>query len=254
MGKKFSLHKPQKNSHKGQNGKLLIIGGSAAYSGSALFSILAARRFVDLLYFYPTEACPFLIQATKAIPEAIVVYDLEKIAEADCVLFGGGMGGSEFNAGVLGTAKKVVLDAEGFNYVPKARLDSRFILTPHKLEFERYFGMEASEKNIENMAKKHHCTILRKGTPDVISDGRSTRTNEIHNQGMTKGGTGDVLAGLVAALYCTNPAFESAFAGARINGIAGNMLLKEFGFNFCASDLASMLPKAYAEFEKGKYF
>ncbi|MFA5077216.1 MAG: NAD(P)H-hydrate dehydratase [Candidatus Micrarchaeia archaeon] len=254
MGKKFSLHKPEKDSHKGQNGKLLIIGGSAAYSGSAIFSILAARRFVDLLYFHPGDDCPFLLQAVKAIPEAIAVYDLEKIAEVDCVLFGGGMGNSEFNAGLLRAAKKVVLDAEGFNYMPVRDLDSRFIITPHKLEFERYFGAEASEKNVAAMAKKYKCTILRKGTPDVVSDEHMTRTNSVHNQGMTKGGTGDVLAGLVAALYCKNPAFESALAGACINGIAGNLLLKDFGFNFCASDLAQTLPEAYRKFEKGKYF
>lgn len=239
-----SLHRPKKDSHKGQNGKLLIIGGSARYSGSPIFEILAARRFVDLLYFYPGESDPFLIQAVKTIPEAIVVYGLEEIGKMDCVLFGSGMGDAEFDTSCLDDAKKVVLDADGFKYVEKERLGPGFILTPHTLEFERYFGFEANEKSAAEMARKHRCVILKKGVPDIISDGKRTYKNNMHNQGMTKGGTGDTLAGLVAALACTNPNFEAAVAAAHINGLAGNMLLKKYGYNFCASDLANQLAEA----------
>lgn len=247
-----SLRKPQKISHKGQNGKLLIIGGSAEYSGSPVFEALAARRFVDLLYFYPAERDPFLVQAVKNIPEAIVVYDFRKIAEVDCVLFGSGMGDADFYAGSLKKAKKVVVDADGFRVVPKDMLDSRFILTPHTLEFERYFGTPATEKNVIAMAKKYRCTILKKGTPDIISNGKRTYKNNVHNAGMTKGGAGDTLAGLVAALACTNPNFESAAAGAYINGLAGNILLEKYGYNFCASDLANGLAEAYFKATKKK--
>jgi NAD(P)H-hydrate epimerase len=63
---------------------------------------------------------------------------------------------------------------------------------------------------------------------------------------MTKGGTGDVLAGLVAALSCKNDAFTAAVAGARINGNAGNMLMKRFGYNYCTSDLAGALAESYS--------
>lgn len=239
------LYKPERHSHKGENGKLLIIGGSAKYSGSPIFSILAARRFVDLIYFYPGETDPLLVQAVKSIPEAITVYNLEKMKAADCVLFGGGMGDSEFDASTLAGAKKIVVDAQGFEYLDKDMLDPRFILTPHVLEFERFFGVIANEKNIIEMAKKHNCTILKKGTPDVITDGKRTYKNDTHNPGMTKGGTGDVLAGLVAALACTNRNFESAAAGAYVNGLAGNLLMKKYGYSYCASDLADKLAEAY---------
>ncbi len=241
-----SLHKPAKSSHKGQNGKLLIIGGGAKYSGSPLFEILAARRFVDLLYFYPGETDPFLIQAAKNIPETIVKYRLDNLSQMDCVLFGSGMDGADFDIyDLLEDARKIVVDADGFNFVEPSMLDKRFILTPHKLEFERYFGMEATEKNVIAMAKLYKCVILRKGTPDVITDGKRVYRNDVHNAGMTKGGTGDVLAGLTAALACTNPNFEAAVAAAYINGLAGNMLMKEYGYNYCASDLADKLAEVH---------
>lgn len=236
-----SLHKPDKYSHKGQNGKLLIIGGSKKYSGSPLFEILAARRFVDLLYFYPAEKDPFLIQAVKTIPEAIVLYKLDKINKMDCVIFGSGMGNAKFNSSCFKNAKKILVDAEGFNYVKKSMLDSKFILTPHSIEFERYFKLKPTQENVVKMAKKYNCVILKKGTPDIISNGKKVYKNNVHNAGMTKGGTGDVLAGLVGALACTNPNFESAAAGAYLNGLAGNKLFKKYGYNFCASDLADKL-------------
>lgn len=247
-----SLHKPIKHSHKGQNGKLLVIGGSVNYSGAPIFELLAARRFVDLLYFYPAENDPFLIQAVKAIPEVIVTYNMDKLDVVDCVLFGGGMDAQEFDTSFIHTAKKIVVDAGGFKYLNPKQIDSRFILTPHILEFERFFGIEGTEKNVITMAKKYKCVILKKGTPDIISDGKRTYKNNMHNQGMTKGGTGDVLAGLVAALACKNPNFESAVAGAYINGLTGNSLLKKYGYNFCASDLAEKLAEVYQKYNKSK--
>ena len=100
------------------------------------------------------------------------------------------------------------------------------------------------------MAKRHKCVILRKGPVDIIADGRPGKgcgrleRNRVHNAGMTKGGTGDVLAGLVAALACKNDAFTAAAAGARIAGNAGNMLMERYGYDYCASDLAEALAES----------
>lgn len=247
-----SLRNPAKESHKGQNGKLFVISGSAKYSGCSIFNLLAARRFVDLLYFYPGERDSFLISAVKTIPEAIVVNDFDKLAHADCVLFGGGMENLDFDYSCLGEAKKIVVDASGFNFLKPNMLDSRFILTPHILEFERFFSIPANDENVLTMAKEHDCVILKKGTPDLIAGREMVYRNDMHNAGMTKGGTGDVLAGLVAALACTNPNFDAAVAGACINGMAGNMLFNKFGYNYCATDLADALSLAYAEATSAK--
>ncbi len=112
------------------------------------------------------------------------------------------------------------------------------------------FGMEGNAGNVKAMAAMHHCVILKKGPVDIISNGKRTVTNRVHNQGMTKGGTGDVLAGLVAALACKNDAFTAAWAGAVITGNAGNMLKRKYGYNFCASEVADMLAESFAALKK----
>ncbi|MBI5228433.1 NAD(P)H-hydrate dehydratase [Candidatus Micrarchaeota archaeon] len=239
----LKLYSPPKNSHKGQNGKLFVIGGSKKYHGAPIFSLLAARRFVDLLYFYPAEADPYLISAVKNIPEVIVVNDFEKLAECDCVLFGIGLSDAKFDIARLRNAKKLVIDGDGLKLI-KGNIPKNSILTPHEGEFKFLFGADGTKRNVQDAAKKNNCIILKKGPIDIISDGSKLKTNKTHNQGMTKGGTGDVLSGLVAALCCKNSSFNAAVAAAKVNGNAGNMLMKKYGYNFSASDLAEMLAES----------
>ncbi|MEW6749302.1 MAG: ADP/ATP-dependent (S)-NAD(P)H-hydrate dehydratase [Candidatus Micrarchaeota archaeon] len=286
----MELVKPARDSRKGDNGRLLIVGGSEEYHGAPIFSLLAARRFVDLLYFYPAQNDAFLINAVKRIPEAIVVhgYRAPAIRGLDCVLYGVGMSkamvplpgpttktkpGTQ-NPGPETGNWKLVFDGDGLKRV-KGRIPAGCLLTPHENEFRMLFGIEGSKKNVLAMAKAHRCVILKKGPTDIIADGRgaesggpqNTRpgtrnprlgtgnwgleTNSIHNAGMTKGGTGDVLAGLVAALACKNDLFTAAVMGAKINGLAGDMLFKRYGYNYCASDLAETLAEAAMKMRKG---
>lgn len=240
----MALYSPPKNSHKGENGKLFVIGGSKKYSGAAIFSLLAARRFVDLLYFYPGEYDDHLVNAVKNIPEVIVVYDFKKLARCDCVLFGVGLGDAKFDMAKLVTAKKLVIDGDGFKSI-KGNIPKNSILTPHEGEFRLLFGTDGTQDNVLDAAKKNNCIILKKGSVDIISDGSKITTNKIHNQGMTKGGTGDVLSGLVAALACKNDSFVAAISAAKITGNAGNMLMKKYAYNFSASDLADMLSESF---------
>ena len=100
------------------------------------------------------------------------------------------------------------------------------------------------------MAEKYNCTILLKGAVDIVCSPFDSAQGETRcvrvsggNAGMTKGGTGDVLAGLVASLYCKNDAFLSACAGSFINKKAGDELYKRVGYYFNASDLADEIPK-----------
>ncbi len=240
----YKLYKPPKNSHKGQNGKLLIIGGSKQYHGAPMFSILAARRFVDLVYFYPGEDDSHLVGAIKTIPEAMVVYDLERVRECDCVLFGIGLANAKIRKEMnylIKNAKRLVIDGDGLRLV-RDKIPKGAIITPHEGEFRMLFSKQGSAANVKAMAKKHGCIILKKDPAgDIISDGKKTVVNKTHNPGMTKGGTGDVLAGLVAALACKNDSFTATVAGAKIAGTAGNNLMKRYGYNFCATDLADAL-------------
>lgn len=238
---KVSLHAPRKDSHKGQNGRLLVVGGSRQYHGALLLALLSARRFVDLLYYYPPEEDPYLMTAVKSIPEVIVVEDLKILERVDCVLFGVGLGEAKFDTRKLRGAR-MVIDADGLKRY-KDQIPEGSILTPHEGEFRMLFGMEGSETNVKAMALKHRCVILKKGPVDIISDGQRVVTNTVHNPGMTKGGTGDVLSGLVAALACTNESLKAVEAAAWIAGNAGNRLKREFGYNYCASDLAEELAR-----------
>ena len=237
------LFVPDKRSHKGENGRLLIIGGSRQYHGASALAVLAARRFVDLVYFYPGEDDRYVISAVKRVPEVIVVGGLGNIAKMDCVLFGIGLGKAKFRLQRLRKAKRLVVDGDGLKRI-KGRIPGGAILTPHEGEFRMLFGMHGTSTNVRSMAAKSGCIILKKGPQDIISDGKRVVVNRLHNQGMTKGGTGDVLSGLVAALACKNDPFSAAVAGARINGYAGNLLKKTYGYNFSASDLAGKLAES----------
>jgi len=190
----------------------------------------------------------------KRIPEAIVVDGYESPAirgKIDCVLYGIGLGDAKVPLPKPKTRDtKLVIDGDGLKRV-KGRIPAGAILTPHENEFRMLFGCAGSERNVLAMAKRHRCVILKKGPVDIIANGRTRNTkletNTMHNQGMTKGGTGDVLAGLVAALACKNDAFIAAVAGARINGHAGDMLKKKYGYNYCAGDLADALAESCHE-------
>ena len=116
------------------------------------------------------------------------------------------------------------------------------IITPHKQEFETLFKILPTSKNAFDMAKKYNITILLKGEKDYIADNSKIIEVAGGNAGMTKGGTGDVLAGLVAALYCKNDAFLSASCGSYINKKAGDELCKKVGLYFNSSDLVNEIP------------
>ncbi len=234
------MYVPPKDSHKGENGRLLIIAGSRQFHGAAMLPILGARRFCDLVFHYPAEKDPGLIFAVKTIPDVIVLRDLKMLSKMDCVLFGNGIGNAKFDVKKL--KGNLIVDADGLKKI-KGKIPKGALLTPHEGEFAMLFGVAGTEKNVKAMAKKHKCTILRKGLVDIISDGEKTVRVIGGNPGLTKGGTGDVLAGLVAALGCKNPLFYSAVEGSRMVKKAGSRLMKKYGYNYCASDLAEEIAK-----------
>jgi hypothetical protein len=104
----------------------------------------------------------------------------------------------------------------------------------------------------EDFAKRHNCIILLKGKEDIVCSPQECCLVKGGNAGMTKGGTGDVLAGLVAALACKNDPFLAAAAGSYINKAAGDALFEKVGYYFNASDLIEEIPKIMKEFIKEK--
>lgn len=256
------LYLPKKESHKGQNGKLMIIGGSHLFHGASLWALKVASRIVDMVFY---SSIPENIKLTETLKSQI--YDFiaiprnkieNYIEEADVILLGPGLPreegrepGDESTRKLTNKLlskyqhKKWVIDAGSITEMNKdilLQLNGNALITPHKKEFEMLFGVKADENSAAKMVKKYNCTILLKGQKDIICAPFGCTEIEGGNEGMTKGGTGDVLAGLTAALYCKNEAFLSAASASFINKKAGDELYKRVGPFFNASDLCDEIP------------
>lgn len=269
------LYNPLSDSHKGQNGKLLIIAGSTLFHAASIWPLTVASRMLDMVFYASVPENNEIVQKSKEdFKNGIVVRreNLESyVKEADCVLIGPGLprpegkqsgddDTKELTERLLKTCpdKKWVIDGGSLQVIdPKVLLDltQTPILTPHQKEFEKLkifpvpsAGNEPVEHLVKLFAEVYNCVVLLKGEKDIVA-GRLDNTVSISggNAGMTKGGTGDVLAGLVASLYCKNDAFLSATAGSYINKKAAESLSKSVGIYFNASDLASEIPKVMKE-------
>ncbi|MFA6213661.1 MAG: NAD(P)H-hydrate dehydratase [Candidatus Micrarchaeia archaeon] len=247
---------PKKKSHKGQNGVVLIIGGSRTYHGAPVLAARAAVRFCDLVYFASTKENNSLTRRMKLATANVICVPKGKLSfalkHATCVLVGNGMDADAKTkaavAAVLRSGKRCVIDAAALRVLPVGLLHKNAILTPHAREFEASFGIPASERNARAMSKKHGCTILLKGGRDIIASEGKVALVKGGNAGMTKGGTGDVLAGLCAALFsaCKSP-MKAACTASKINKLAGERLFRKYKYNFSSEDLADSLASAAAK-------
>ncbi|MBI3379929.1 NAD(P)H-hydrate dehydratase [Candidatus Gottesmanbacteria bacterium] len=270
-----NIYLPSKDSHKGQNGRLLIIGGSHLFHSASLWSLKVASRIVDLVHYSSIPENNKIVQKLKEeFRDGIVVPRSEidnYIQEDDCILIGPGMVRTENPKSEIRNPnlneileiedeglqtyyltkyllqkypqKRWVIDAGALQMMEPAWIPANAILTPHHLEFKRLFGRDYTPQLVGEEAKKHNCIILVKGKQDIVCSPKECKTIKGGNAGMTKGGTGDVLAGLVSALYCKNDPFLSATAASYINKKAGEDLFKKMGYFFNASDLADQIPQ-----------
>jgi len=273
------LYVPASASHKGQNGKLMIIGGSRLFHSASLWSLQIASKVVDMVFYSSVEENNSLVhELKKEFRGGIVVPRGEMeayIEEADAVLIGPGMLRSEKELKTENEKLKTIEDintledeGEQSYYLTKYLLAKypekqwvidagalqmlepewllplikRPILTPHLQELDRVFSGITEEK-VGEMAKQFNCVILLKGEKDLVCSPDKCVAVPGGNAGMTKGGTGDVLAGLVAALVCKNEPFLAAVAGSYINKKAGEALFERVGYYFNASELANEIPR-----------
>lgn len=241
-------------SHKGQNGRLLIIGGSHLFHAASLWALTVASRIVDLVHYCSVPENNEIVQKAKEeFRNGIVVprEDVESyIEEDDGILIGPGMTRDSETETLTNTLlrkypkKQWIIDAGALQMMDISLIPKNAILTPHHGEYEQLFG----DQDVEAAARKHRCIVLLKGERDIASNGKETRVIEGGNAGMTKGGTGDVLAGLIAALACKNDPFLATIAGSFINKKAGDALYKKVGPYFNATDLAGEIPRTMKRF------
>ena len=258
------LYIPKPDSHKGENGKLLIIGGSVLFHAASLWSLQVASRIVDMVFYSSVPQNNALVEKEKSEFRNGIIVPRNKIdhyiQDADCVLIGPGLprengieegddDTKELTERLFKAypSKKWVVDGGSLQVIGPEILPPTAIITPHHQEFKTLFNLEPTFENAQDMVQKFKITILLKGERDIVCDAGNSVKIAGGNAGMTKGGTGDVLAGLVAALYCKNDAFLSAEVGSFINKKAGESLEKKMGIYFNASDLATEIPVAMKE-------
>lgn len=252
------LTSPDSDSHKGQNGRILVIAGSDTYHGSLLMTIQAASRIVDMVYVHSIEENLDLVQQLRSEISTFIAVGKKDVWSTvelvDAIIIGPGLEETdetvELTKKLLTTypTKKVIVDATSFWHINPEWLHENVIAAPHSREFENVFSCHAQPKCVQNVAHKYGCTIVLTGPTDYISDGNELWENHTGNVGMTKGGTGDVLVGIVGALAATNDCLVSALAGTYINGVAGDRLYERVGTFYNAEDVITELGEVWKEY------
>lgn len=256
-------------SHKGDSGRLVVIGGNKSYTGGPALTALAALHVgADLAELIAPRRCADI--AATYSPDLIThpqrgdVLNSWHLREtghildhASAFVVGNGMGKRrETELYVRELLKKTklprVIDADGLFFLSKREMlvTPHTVLTPHSHEFFLLTDKHPTDKvverqgMVERFAKKLGCTIVLKGHVDIISDGKQTAINKTGNPLMTKGGTGDILAGAVGGLLARGLSpFQAACAGTWISGTAGDMGAKRLGEGFSAERMLEYLPK-----------
>ncbi len=263
--------KRPKSSHKGDFGRLLVIGGNEVFSGApTLVSLAALRTGSDIVYVAaPTKTA----QAISSISPDLITVKLDGnhlhpsniehlkpyLQMADAIVLGPGLGlhpdTKEFVRTCISTielsGKPMVLDADGLKAFAefKRQLKNPFVLTPHKGEYAILTGQTLPDYlnqqivDLQKTADELNAIVLLKGQTDIICNKDRFKLNFTGNPGMTVGGTGDVLSGIVGSFLAQKvTAFEAAVAGAFSNGAAGDFVANDLGHHMLASDLLPWIP------------
>lgn len=284
VGNHFKLR--ENNSNKGSFGKLLVITGSEKYRGAAHLSVDAALRGgVGLVTYLGTSS--LVSELSQKYPEAIyktvdsiATADGNKIAEIleasarhSVTLVGSG---SDNTDGLLdltlalldSEGGTVILDADAINALasmgeegPRAikKAKRKVVLTPHPLEFARLCGMNVAavqQHRLEaavKFAKENRCVLVLKGAGTIITDGDEVYINAVGCSALAKAGSGDVLAGYMAAMIAqnTDEILHAAALSVYFHSLAGESLADEFSsYGVTPSDLSREIARHMAKTEK----
>ncbi|MEO8581593.1 MAG: NAD(P)H-hydrate dehydratase [Patescibacteria group bacterium] len=254
------INLPRPDSHKGQNGKVMVIGGSELFHAASQWSLLVVSRMVDMVFYSSVPENNDLIKESKEHFHNGIVVPRENvedyIQEADVVLIGPGMVRNDETEKITTHLlskypnEKWVIDAGALQMIDPKLFTNKTIITPHHQEYA-WLLEKVGRKNTEGYPfaeLSEHPTILLKGKVDEVFNAEQKILVEGGNEGMTKGGTGDVLAGLVAGLYAfTDNPFAAAVVASYVNKHAGDELYKTVGPFFNSTDLANQIPKTLAK-------
>lgn len=268
------------SAHKGDVGRILVVGGSdeevCMIGAPALTANAALRSGAGLVQIVVPES---LRAAAATLAPCCTVRSLPKSSDqilsiahdfrADVLAIGPGLGEGLTGEQVAAITRRfegiVVLDADALNRLAELGSDDRFqvervILTPHPGELARLLEARGLPPNVgdTNEARREAAlalssswgvTAVVKGSGTAVTDGRRFYVNETGNAGMATAGAGDVLTGIIAALAGQKlPAIEACILGTYLHGLAGDFAAEELGrWSITATDLIDYLPEAFVE-------
>lgn len=275
---------PRRNSsaHKGNCGRILIVAGSRGMVGAGVLASMGAVKGGAGLVRVATVKSQQIVAAKRAPLEVTTIgfsedskgflsakawEELKKAIRnfhPDVIAVGPGLGTSvhvaRFVKNILFKLDiPVVLDADGLNVLTARDLEkprsAPLIITPHPGECGKLFGRTADQINQNRIVWAHRaskewsCVCVLKGAHTLISSGKGLAVNTTGNSKMASGGMGDVLTGLVAAIWGQNQNFQetgfhSAATAVYLHGLAGDLAAKEAGLSVQASTVAEFIPKA----------
>jgi len=239
--------------HKGQNGKVAIIGGGPYSGAPALAALGSYRAGADLVHVFVPEIsfdqvstfAPELI--VHKLPGDIISGNMDSFFEEefDSVVIGPGMGKNseslEVVQLVIDNCNNIVIDADAiskYNFQNK-----NIIVTPHKGELSR-LEIECDRENLMLFSSENNLTLLLKGERDIITDGYFFKYNISGHPRMAVGGSGDVLAGVCGSFMARGlTPFEAARLAAYSLGKAGESCYDDIGSGFLPTDLALSISK-----------
>lgn len=282
----FKLVRPRpENSHKGSFGRLVLIVGSGCFPGAAQISALSALRSgAGLVQVITTKgaAAALAVNAKEAtllpvssdgrgfikMTPAEREDATESISKADAVLIGCGLGTGEGCAEILEETVNcaecpIIFDADGINLVcrriellRKAKADT--ILTPHPAELARLCCVPVGEAVQDRLslakkfAEENRCTLVSKSAATLIFSGGRVTLSARGNNALSKGGSGDFLAGLIASFAAQGYApYEAALLGVTVQGMACEAVSEEFSRRaVLVSDMINALPALFKKIER----
>lgn len=271
-----SIPRPE-DSHKGQFGRLLVIGGSEIFSGApALVALAAYRTGVDLVNVAAPEKAA---QAIASFSPGIITIKLpgsnltsshlkplnDLVQSANAIAIGPGLGLTKETTraarklvnSIVRLGKPILIDADALKalgVVKKKIFNELVVITPHAGEFASVSGTPPSRDlktrvaEVKEFSSRSGAVTVLKGHTDIICDETRTKLNSTGNPGMTVGGTGDVLSGIIAGLMAQGvEPFRAAVAGTFVSGAAGDMAAEKYGYHLTPTDIIEYVPKILIE-------
>jgi len=255
------------NSNKGSFGKILNISGSHYMPGAAYISSVAAMTAgCGLVCLLSEESVINAICAQTPIITFAPLTELdEKLRSFNVLLIGCGLSTSQqaieiFTKAISNSKLPTIIDADGLNILAQSpiTLPPQTILTPHPLEAARLLNsdLETVISNLEDSAikisKKYNCITVLKTHETIVTDGTKIYKNTTETTALAKGGSGDVLAGIIASLTAQKmPLFDAAALGVYLHGKSGDLAAKNLT-EYCvtALDTIRFLPKAFMNYAR----